>query len=68
MQNKITRVNEKANHHIPVNPLKMELNKKDKAIQMTGGGAKENRREFDFYPTPPECTIALIDHPERNNL
>lgn len=25
-----------------------------------GGGAKENRRELDFYPTPAECTLALL--------
>jgi len=29
--------------------------------QLTGGGPKENRRDLDFYPTPPECTIALMD-------
>lgn len=26
-----------------------------------GGKGKEKRRELDFYPTPIECTIALMD-------
>lgn len=30
-------------------------------LQLTTGGSKENRRELDFYPTPPEVTIALMD-------
>lgn len=30
-------------------------------LQLTGGGKKENRRELDFYPTPPEVTIALME-------
>lgn len=30
-------------------------------LQLTTGGKKENRRELDFYPTPPECTIALMN-------
>lgn len=30
-------------------------------LQLTAGGKKENRRELDFYPTPPDCTIALMD-------
>jgi hypothetical protein len=32
-----------------------------KQLQLTGSGAKENRRSLDFYPTPPEVTIALMD-------
>lgn len=32
-----------------------------KNLQLTTGGKKENRRELDFYPTPKECTIALMD-------
>lgn len=31
-----------------------------KQLQLTGGGKKENRRALDFYPTPPEVTIALM--------
>lgn len=31
------------------------------SLQLTTGGKKENRREHDFYPTPKECTIALMD-------
>ena len=30
-------------------------------LQLTGGQGKEKRRALDFYPTPPECTIALIE-------
>jgi hypothetical protein len=30
-------------------------------IQLTGAGKKEKRRALDFYPTPPEVTIALMD-------
>ena len=30
-------------------------------LQLTSGGKKENRREHDFYPTPPEVTIALME-------
>lgn len=30
-------------------------------LQLTGGGKKENRRELDYYPTPKECTIALME-------
>jgi hypothetical protein len=28
---------------------------------LANGGKQENRRELDFYPTPPEATIALMD-------
>ncbi len=27
---------------------------------MAGGGAVRDRRPDDFYPTPPECTVALL--------
>lgn len=29
--------------------------------QITGGGAAEKRRSLDFYPTPPDVTVALLD-------
>lgn len=32
-----------------------------KQLQLVGGGKKEDRRPLDFYPTPPEVTIALMD-------
>lgn len=31
-------------------------------------GANGNRRKNDFYPTPPECTIALLDFLEERFL
>lgn len=31
-------------------------------------GAQGNRRDKDFYPTPPECTIALLDFLEGKML
>jgi hypothetical protein len=31
------------------------------SLQLTAGGKKEHRRELDFYPTPKECTIALMN-------
>lgn len=34
---------------------------KQETLQLTSGGKKENRRDLDFYPTPPECTVALMD-------
>lgn len=34
---------------------------KNANIQLTGAGDKEKRRDLDFYPTPPEVTIALMD-------
>lgn len=34
---------------------------KQEQLQLTGGGKKENRRELDYYPTPKEVTIALMD-------
>tara|TARA_R110002020_G_scaffold465503_2_gene686956 strand:+ start:249 stop:803 length:555 start_codon:yes stop_codon:yes gene_type:complete len=30
-------------------------------LQLTTGNNKGNRRELDFYPTPPEATIVLMD-------
>jgi hypothetical protein len=34
---------------------------RQEVLQLTGGGKQEKRREHDYYPTPPECTIALMD-------
>lgn len=34
---------------------------KQETLQLTAGGLKENRRALDFYPTPPEVTIALME-------
>lgn len=34
---------------------------KQETIQLTGGNNKQDRRELDFYPTPAEVTIALMD-------
>lgn len=31
-------------------------------------GANGNRRKNDFYPTPPECTVALLDFLEKRHL
>lgn len=31
-------------------------------------GANGNRRDNDFYPTPPECTYALLDYLKQNFL
>lgn len=33
---------------------------KQESLQLTGGAGKIKRRELDFYPTPPEATIALM--------
>lgn len=30
-------------------------------VALANGGKAENRRELDFYPTPPEVTEALLD-------
>lgn len=30
-------------------------------LQLTGGGNKFKRRELDFYPTPFDCTVALMN-------
>lgn len=30
-------------------------------LQLTGGAGKSKRRELDFYPTPKEVTIALME-------
>jgi len=34
---------------------------KQETLQLTTGNNKGNRRALDFYPTPPEATIALMD-------
>lgn len=34
---------------------------KQESLQLTGGNFKGDRRELDFYPTPPEVTQALCD-------
>ncbi len=31
------------------------------ASRITGGNSAIGRREADFYPTPPEVTVALLD-------
>jgi len=31
------------------------------AKNLTGAKGTEQRRDLDFYPTPPECTIALLE-------
>jgi hypothetical protein len=31
------------------------------SIQLTGAGKKDKRRELDYYPTPENVTIALMD-------
>lgn len=35
-------------------------------LQLTGGQGKEKRRDLDFYPTPPEVTIALMEFLKSN--
>lgn len=30
-------------------------------LQLNGGNDKKDRRNLDFYPTPPDATIALMD-------
>jgi len=50
----------------------MELNvygekMSDFSVALANGG-NENRRELDFYPTPPEVTQALLDFLEQNNV
>ena len=34
---------------------------KQEILQLTTGGSRYKRRELDFYPTPPEVTIALME-------
>lgn len=34
---------------------------KQEQLQLTGGAGKEKRRELDFYPTPKNVTIALME-------
>ncbi len=33
-----------------------------RASRIVGGNSSYKRREGDFYPTPRECTVALLDH------
>ena len=33
---------------------------KQEQLQLTGGGDQSKRRELDYYPTPKECTHALM--------
>ncbi len=35
---------------------------KQESLQLTGGNFNNNRRELDFYPTPKEVTIALMEY------
>jgi hypothetical protein len=39
----------------------MKTKKKDDKLRLTGRGDKEKRRELDFYPTPSDVTVALMD-------
>jgi|SRR5882762_10294946 len=41
---------------------------KQEILQLTGGAGKDKRRALDFYPTPPECTIALLHFLHDNAL
>jgi len=34
---------------------------KQDALQLTGGAGKDKRRDLDYYPTPPDCTKALMN-------
>lgn len=34
---------------------------KQETLQLTGGAGKDKRRELDFYPTPANVTVALIE-------
>jgi len=34
---------------------------KQETLQLAGGNHNSNRRELDYYPTPKEATIALIE-------
>lgn len=44
----------------------MTDNEPTKALKIVG--ANGNRRKNDFYPTPPECTVALLDFLEKHHL
>ena len=35
--------------------------KKENVLAYVGHNSKKNRKENDFYPTPPEATQALMD-------
>jgi hypothetical protein len=37
------------------------MNENNKAVAIVGGGDQANRKEGDYYPTPKECTVALMD-------
>lgn len=37
-------------------------------LELHCGGKKEKRRENDFYPTPIECTIALVEFLKIENM
>jgi hypothetical protein len=39
---------------------------KQEELQLTGANFKGTRRELDYYPTPPECTIALMNFLSKN--
>lgn len=41
---------------------------KQETLQLTGGGKKEKRRELDFYPTPKNVTIALMNFLKENDI
>jgi hypothetical protein len=43
-----------------VETLKQKIMKQE-ALQLTGGLGKGKRRELDFYPTPANVTISLLD-------
>jgi len=34
---------------------------KQETLQLTGGNSNGDRRELDFYPTPKDVTVALMD-------
>lgn len=35
---------------------------KEDVLRLTGRGDKDKRRELDFYPTPPDATMALMEY------
>ena len=41
---------------------------KQETLQLTGGNTNDNRRALDFYPTPSNATIALMNFLELNNI
>jgi len=40
----------------------------DNLSPMVGANLSEDRREADFYPTPPECTVALMQFLEEQGI